>query len=186
MAFTSVATVVTGQTYLASDYNTYIKDNMAALWPFTTAGDTAYASAATSLARLAIGAVGQIYRVNAAGAAPEWGALTHRRQGGSSTIWNTKGTTTYTPTAARIQAGESEIVCAADSGSVTITFPVAFSYAPIVFVGPCIQTAGSTRGNFVFTKSTESASSVKIEVYGADGLGSTFTVRFSWMAIGAP
>lgn len=64
-AFTAVATVVTGQTYLASDYNTYVKDNMAALWPYTTAGDLAYASSASALARLGLGTAGSLLVANA-------------------------------------------------------------------------------------------------------------------------
>lgn len=52
MAYTTVPTVVTGQTYLASDYNTYVKDNITALFPYTAAGDIAYANSASALARL--------------------------------------------------------------------------------------------------------------------------------------
>jgi hypothetical protein len=53
----------------------------------------------------------------------------YRRQGGSSSNWITSGTTTYTPTAVRAQMG---IAYLATTGTETITFPVAFSNAPIV------------------------------------------------------
>jgi hypothetical protein len=67
MSYTVVPSVVTGQTYPASSYNTYIKDNIAALWPFTAAGDLAYAANATSLSRLAKPANTGILTNNSAG-----------------------------------------------------------------------------------------------------------------------
>lgn len=51
------------------------------------------------------------------------------RQGGSSTIWSTAGTTNYFPTYGGMQAGAAETT----GGSVTVTFPRAFAYAPVVF-----------------------------------------------------
>jgi hypothetical protein len=59
------------------------------------------------------------------------------RQGGSATIWSTGGTNNYTTTIApRVQMGCIEWAgSAASSGSIAITFPVAFSYAPVVFAG---------------------------------------------------
>jgi hypothetical protein len=55
----------------------------------------------------------------------------YRRQGGSATEWATQGTTDYTPTSVRMQAGS---VSVSGNGTVAITFPVAFSYTPLVFV----------------------------------------------------
>lgn len=63
MSFTTVPTVSNGDSWSAAQHNTYLRDNMAALWPYTTAGDTAYASAANALARLAIGSQYQVKRV---------------------------------------------------------------------------------------------------------------------------
>lgn len=57
-------------------------------------------------------------------------ALT-RRAGGSATDWSTYGTTTYTPTSVRMQAGA---VLSNGSGVSTVTFPVAFSQPPLVFL----------------------------------------------------
>ena len=56
----------------------------------------------------------------------------YRRQGGSTTIWSTAGTTTYTPTAVRMQAG----VITVTGGAITMTFPTAFSQAPILILTP--------------------------------------------------
>jgi len=70
MAYTSVPSVVTGQTYLASDYNTYVKDNMTALWPYTTAGDLAYATGSNALTRLGLGSNSQVLTVDSG--VPKW------------------------------------------------------------------------------------------------------------------
>ncbi len=56
-------------------------------------------------------------------------ALT-RRQGGSATNWSTPGTTAYTPTAVRMQAGR----CEAAGAQLVINFPVAFSAYPLVLI----------------------------------------------------
>ncbi len=53
MAFTSPFTAVTGATILASQWNTSGRDNLNAIWVYTAAGDIAYATSATQLARLA-------------------------------------------------------------------------------------------------------------------------------------
>lgn len=53
----------------------------------------------------------------------------YRRQGGSSTVWSTSGSTDYTPTTVRMQAGSIS------AGAATaVTFPQAFTYAPVVFL----------------------------------------------------
>jgi hypothetical protein len=56
----------------------------------------------------------------------------YRRQGGNLSNWAINGTTNYTPGAVRMQAG-----CASTGGdtSVLVTFPVAFSNRPLVFLG---------------------------------------------------
>ena len=55
MSYTPVPTVVTGDLWTAANHNTYVKDNLAALWPYSAAGDLAVASSASTLARLAKG-----------------------------------------------------------------------------------------------------------------------------------
>ena len=54
-----------------------------------------------------------------------------QRQGGNAANWSTVGTTNYSPTGIRTQVGKSDTL---PGGSRTITFPVAFSAAPIVLV----------------------------------------------------
>lgn len=54
-----------------------------------------------------------------------------RRQGGSATVWDTSGTTNYDAVNASMQAGSIEV---ASGVSVTVTFPTAFVYDPVVFV----------------------------------------------------
>lgn len=58
----------------------------------------------------------------------------YRRQGGSSTNWNTTGATAYTPGAVRMQAGVTSVTvpAASTSAATLVTFPVAFSYAPVI------------------------------------------------------
>lgn len=57
----------------------------------------------------------------------------YRRQGGSATDWSTAGTTTRTPTTVRMQAG---VVSVAEGGTISVTFPTAFSQPPIVHLTP--------------------------------------------------
>ena len=72
MSYTQVPTYTTNQLITASHANTYWRDNINALWPFTNAGDIAFASDADDLVRLAIGAAGSMLKVNAGATAPEW------------------------------------------------------------------------------------------------------------------
>lgn len=73
MSYTTVPSVVTGQTYSAANYNTYVKGNLDALWVYSTAGDIAYATGAAALARLGIGAANRLLVSN--GSMPTWVAL---------------------------------------------------------------------------------------------------------------
>lgn len=71
MSFNNGFTAVTGATYTAAQYNTYVRDNFTAIWVFTTAGDISYATGATSLSRLGIGANNTTVLMPAAGV-PSW------------------------------------------------------------------------------------------------------------------
>ncbi len=71
MTYQVVPTVATGDIWSAANHNTYLRDNLAALWPYTTAGDVVYASSASALARLAAGAENQVLKV--ASGLPVWG-----------------------------------------------------------------------------------------------------------------
>lgn len=70
MSFNSVPLLATGDWIDAAWGNTYWKDNFAALWPYTTAGDVAYGvSASGALGRLGLTVGGVMY---GGAAAPAW------------------------------------------------------------------------------------------------------------------
>lgn len=70
MAFNNSYTAVTGATYTAANYNTSTRDNLNAIWVYTTAGDMVFAASATALTRLPIGTNGQVLTVVTG--APAW------------------------------------------------------------------------------------------------------------------
>ena len=70
MAYSTVPTVATGDSWSAAQHNTYIRDNFTALWPYTTAGDIVYATSATAIDRLPIGTNGYILSVSSG--VPAW------------------------------------------------------------------------------------------------------------------
>lgn len=107
----------------------------------------------------------------------------YRRQGGSATVWSTHGTTTYTPTAVRMQGGVRQVTFAGITFmDVTVTFPTAFSYAPQIqlshlYTGPHV---------FVIAIKAVSATTVEIRVSTADGSTATaLSVYVYWLAIGS-
>jgi hypothetical protein len=90
VAFNNAFTAVTGATYTAAQYNTHTRDNLTAIWVYTTQGDLAYATTSTTLARLALVSGGVLYggasapaysaagsafqslRLGSGGVIPEW------------------------------------------------------------------------------------------------------------------
>lgn len=60
-------------------------------------------------------------------------AQVYRRKGGSSTNWQTPGTSTYDPGPVRIQAGSHSWTGNNSSGTFTVTFPQAYSYGALAF-----------------------------------------------------
>lgn len=106
----------------------------------------------------------------------------YRRQGGSASDWSAVGTTTYTPTSVRMQAGSVRWSgAAASTGSVTLTFPVAFSDKPVGFAVEN-STILLAKHNLTITI-TISASQMIIGW--TDETGSTQTILdFFWQAIG--
>jgi hypothetical protein len=105
----------------------------------TTAGDTFYATAANTIARLAAGAAGRVLRMNAGATAPEWAvnvpAAAHGRvsstgvlQAGShnvaSAIRNSAGDYTITFTTAMPDANYTVVVSLrSDDGSLKAIWP---------------------------------------------------------------
>lgn len=106
----------------------------------------------------------------------------YRRQGGSSSNWQTAGTTTQIPSAVRMQAGAVTVEAAGGSPtpSVEVTFPVAFSQPPLVFLS-----AGVTDNQIVHKFFYITATEFSFNTYDAAGnnINSNFTMQ--WLAIGA-
>jgi len=92
------------------------------------------------------------------------------RQGGSATVWANPGTNNYVPTKVMWQAGEVNVGA---SATVSVTFPVAFSYAPLVVFS---YIEGLTALN------------IRISSCGADSVeftNATATAGFvNWIAVG--
>ena len=70
MAYNTVPTVSTGNSWSAAQHNTYVRDNFTALWPYSNNGDIAYQSGSGALSRLAIGSANQV--LTSTGSAPAW------------------------------------------------------------------------------------------------------------------
>jgi hypothetical protein len=115
------------------------------------AGDTFYADTTTALARLAKPSVDSVLKNTSAGV-PSFMALTEllritNRQGGSATIWKTYGTTNYVPVNQIVQCGVARItIVSAFYGNITVTFPQAFAYAPLIIIGSAVLVSGSWGG----------------------------------------
>ena len=109
-------------------------------------------------------------------AAKQVNGTVYRRQGGSSTIWSTAGTTTYDTSATdvKIQTG----TLALDAAPKAVSFPVAFTYAPQVFVQVV------TRSTNVFTP-VDSVTTSGFNVTAITDAGGTNTSQtINWLAIG--
>jgi hypothetical protein len=102
------------------------------------------------------------------------------RQGGSSTVWGTAGTSNYalTTTAPIIQAGVYAFSSASSGTDQVITFPTAYANAPIVFV----STMTANAANVTFAANTVGASSFKLRILFSGG--GTQSESGSWWAIG--
>lgn len=66
----TVPTVANGDSWSAAQHNTYLRDNIEALWPYMTAGDMAYATSSNQLTRLA--PPGALSVMQHSGTAPSW------------------------------------------------------------------------------------------------------------------
>jgi len=199
MSFDNSYTAVTGATYQASDYNTHTKGNFTALWAGTTAGDLDYYTSATAKSRLALTVGGVLYGgasapawlaagaantfLRSTGSAPGYAPLVAKRQGGSATVWNSAGTTTYTPTATIIQTGCVSMTFAASTGNYTaITYPTAFTQAPTIFVSPECLFSLSFMWSVGTTQAADPTTGFNLNVKWASAY--TGTINFSWLAIG--
>lgn len=107
----------------------------------------------------------------------------YRRQGGDSSAWGTAGTSNYTPTAVRMQAGVvQETFFASSVASGSISFPVAFSDVPIV-VASMGRDTGATEVPVISIESvTASGFSYRLETKDDTSITQSFLVR--WLAVG--
>lgn len=96
------------------------------------------------------------------------------RQGGDATDWFLPGTTNYAITSARIQIGA---IYTLSTGAVTVTFPVAFSGAPMLYV----TCNGAVTGQYIVWGSI-AAGSFAVSLYNA--AGSRINGSIQWLAIG--
>ena len=101
----------------------------------------------------------------------------YRRQGGSATDWNVKGTTNYTPSGGiRIQSGVVDIVFSSGAATASITFPQSFSAKPIIFLTSQTGTHQSVTYDAL-------ANTSAVDIKGVSGTFSG-TLQVAWLAIG--
>lgn len=163
MAFDNSFTAVTGATLAAGDWNTAVKGNWTASWVGTTAGDLNYYSSATAKSRLALGAA-HTFLKSEGGSAPLYGALVYKRKGGHATIWETPGTTIYTPSKTLIQVVTVSVSFTSGVGSQAITYPENFTERPAVY-----PAANNTGADFIVNYSDNSISGCTIRVRNVGG-----------------
>lgn len=102
----------------------------------------------------------------------------YRRKGGSASVWQTAGTTDYTPTAVRMQAGAVSFTANASTTTTqNVTFPVAFSQAPLVYVS---QQNQSTQITVTSAGATSTTLTITVVNYGAGNESMTV----NWFAVG--
>lgn len=105
----------------------------------------------------------------------------YRRQGGHATDWATPGTTNYTPTAVRIQAGVKSASFSNDTNVfLSVQFPVSFSGHPVVVA----MARDKTTKTFLVARISHDATSVQFNVWEKDNTLHTGDVEVYWIAIG--
>lgn len=104
------------------------------------------------------------------------------RQGGSATDWNSDGSSTQTLTAPREQVGSATVTAKANwagtGTAVAITFPVAFSAKPLVYLS--VDTSTSAACAVRSTGTTASGTSI----IASTANGTDIAISVSWRAIG--
>jgi hypothetical protein len=105
----------------------------------------------------------------------------YRRQGGDANNWATYGTTTYTPTTVRQQAGVLRMNWsgAGESSDFTVTFPVAFSYTPVV-----IAQVLNADYMYCFRIKSITSTTVTFRAKNVDGLLIGNDISIHWFAVG--
>lgn len=170
MGTISVSLPADGTVADVSDYNTPINTIVNAINGGLD-NDNIAAAAAISGSKLANAAVTASKMVN---------GQIYRRQGGSATEWTTQGTTNYdvSSTDVKIQAGSINV----DANPKTVTFPVAFTYKPLIFLTVSSATSSNV---FVRYKISGSSNTQIADIVTLDAAGSVVTTEsVNWLAIG--
>ena len=100
----------------------------------------------------------------------------YRRQGGNAADWSINGANNYTPTTVRMQGGSILTSAVAD---VTVTFPVAFSNVPIVYI-----TNGSSAATGDMSAQLVSFNATQFVVRYINAAGARQIAQVHWLAIG--
>jgi hypothetical protein len=192
MALSDPTTPVAGNPISSSTFGIPVANSIKELIKYTGAGQILYSTDSTHLAVLDGGIANalKIIRLNAAGDALEYTdavSVISGRIGGSATVWQTPGTTSYAPTPGdyHIETGVVQIAVAGGSYSAPkVTYKTAFTEIPQVIVGSGFKlVSGSYSGVAVPGKSTEAADSFYATINFSTGTP-TVTVDVTWMAIG--
>lgn len=100
------------------------------------------------------------------------------RQGGSTTNWQTTGTTTYDYSATDVFIQTGSVACT--SGAITVTFPTAFAQIPVVYAS---TTSAGTANTTTIVKSITATNFVIYQLVVSTGAGAT-TETANWIAVG--
>ncbi|MCP4141623.1 MAG: hypothetical protein GY755_15305 [Chloroflexi bacterium] len=197
MAFSNTYTAVTGGTLSAAQWNTGVRDNLTALWTYTTAGDIEYATSSSTLARLGIGAAGQVMLTNSGATAPEWASglvstdsLTDTNSYSYSTtterdVPNSSKSVTVATTSTIIVVGSLVGYCAVAGkhGSFWVNVDGS-NYAVEAKVGASVLTTASLLG--IFTGVSSGSITVKLREKPGFGGNAVSVDRFSYTVLVIP
>lgn len=172
MTWNTPPAVSTGGTWRASDQNTYVKDNLEELFPYTSGMQVAYSTSSTTLAKSNTGAALQVLMANAANTEINFTPIIYARQGNSTSNWfSTASTSTaltnYTPVSPFIQCGATYVPA---SSTVTVVFPIAYTNIPVIVFG-------ADAGGNLFIANTITSTGFKI-------IGTSGADFASWIAMG--
>jgi hypothetical protein len=113
-------------------------------------------------------------------------ALVHQRQGGSSSSWNSTGTTNYRPGGTKRQQGIVTLTWSSDddSDTKTVTFGAAFAQKPLVWL-TLFNAADSQKRTLLATVESVSATQFVIHGQRTDGSSNlSLTCDVGWLAEG--
>lgn len=201
MAHSVVPLMATGDWIDAAWVNQYLRDNIAALWPYTTAGDLAYASGAHTLARLAKPG-GTSLLQNTAGGVVSWKTLadlfpvvaTHYNATGhtyGSTIERDmpNSSATITPAVTSTVAVIARVFAANAAGNCWFTYAINIGGTVYNFTNFNYGAGIGTQVVALAVKTgvTAGAKTVKLREKEGYGAGLSYTVgHLEWLALAIP